>query len=127
MDKDWRDELAARFPELCGTYKGDPRKTCMAWGFCIGDGWKDLFTELLEKMDKLDPKPELAQVKEKFGGLRVYLEKWNEDAEELIREAEKKAAKTCDWCGAPGKIDPKSAWARCRCEKHKDKTWRDKT
>ena len=31
--------LRENFPNLFKEYGGDPRQTCMAWGFSVGDGW----------------------------------------------------------------------------------------
>lgn len=51
-----------------------------------------------------DPQlPVAVQVKEKFGGLRFYVNFSTPRIEELIREAEEKADRTCETCGNPGK------------------------
>lgn len=44
----------------------------MAWGFEVGDGWAPIILRMVARMDALRPRPTLAQVKEKWGTLRVY-------------------------------------------------------
>ena len=75
--------------------------------FGVGEGWKGIVTGLCEDLDALGLTDlVVVQVKEKFGGLRFYVQGEGDDAREavsaLIREAEAKAWLTCDTCGAPG-------------------------
>ena len=56
----------------------DPRQNLMCFGFECGDGWfkvlEECFTALRRVREVgIAPKLTLVQVKEKFGGLRVYL------------------------------------------------------
>jgi hypothetical protein len=46
----------------------------MAWGFCCGDGWYSLISDLSYKIMQVDKNKVVVadQVKEKFGGLRFY-------------------------------------------------------
>lgn len=86
------------------------------WGFECGDGW---FALLLELSKQLETTGAIAdQVKEKFGGLRFYYHPCSAEADAFIREAEKKALKTCDVCGKPGTMS-ESGWMKVRCEDHK--------
>jgi ribosome-binding protein aMBF1 (putative translation factor) len=81
--------------------------------FAVGEGWMGILTDLcaaLEGLCRTDLM--VVQVKEKFGGLRFYIQ-WDqlspEDGQEaagdrvdeLIRAAEAKAWDTCESCGAP--------------------------
>jgi hypothetical protein len=72
MRADLQSALVRDFPELCKDYGGDMRQTCMAWGFEVGDGWEPLLWHTLDKLGRLEPPPVLDQVKEKYGGLRIY-------------------------------------------------------
>lgn len=65
----------------------------------------------------------IQQVKEKFGGLRIYVsiddksdEAYNE-AYNIIAEAEHQCATRCQECGAPGKKISKE-WIRVACPIH---------
>lgn len=60
--------------------------------------------------------PKAMQVKEKFGGLRFYMNYYVEEIEELINEAEEKSYKTCERCGAPGK-SREGGWIITLCDK----------
>lgn len=65
-------------------------------------GWYPIITDLVDKLEVLDPDFKIQQIKEKFGGLRFYAS-FTQNAEEcnaLIVEAEREAYKTCDTCGS---------------------------
>ena len=113
MDKQKELELVNKYPNLYKDYGGDMRKTCMAWGLAVGDGWYNIIDELSEKLEALGCVA--VQVKEKFGGLRFYLGNYPEGAHELITEAEEKSYKTCERCGKPG--SPKGGgWVKTLCD-----------
>ena len=105
MKEDLELSLVKKYPILYQNYKGDMRKTCMAWGMECGDGWFKLLDELSKKLESYGVIA--AQVKEKWGGLSFYLESCNEDvfdkAHEAVGEAESLSYKTCEKCGKPGK------------------------
>jgi len=112
--------LLDNFPNLYKNYGGDPRYTCMAWGFSCGDGWFNILKELSEKLEPLGVVAE--QVKEKFGGLRFYVgavnkDVWDEVAN-YIREAEARSVETCERCGESGENrGGLYGWITTLCEK----------
>lgn len=117
MDKEKELELVEKYPNLFRQYGGNPKETCMAWGITCGNGWYKLIDELCEKLEPFGIVA--AQVKEKFGGLRFYLnpvppEHWDE-IYKYIAEAEKKSLETCEECGKPGKRRGKG-WIRTLCD-----------
>lgn len=121
MNKDLEMKLVKTYPRLYSQYGGDPRETCMAWGFECGDGWYDIINELSEKLSYYNVVA--AQVKEKFGGLRFYLEvypsnKW-EEILDIIGDAEIKSFETCEYCGKPGK-PTKGGWIKTLCKECKE-------
>lgn len=66
---------------------------------CVGLGWAPIIQRLYQA------KPEqtkVIQVKEKFGGLRFYVENSTPEFNQLIREAEKESFTTCESCGITG-------------------------
>lgn len=57
----------------------------------------------------------IVQIKQKFGGLRIYTGKFTEKTDAAIRLAEEVCAKTCEQCGAPGKLRG-GVFVRTLCE-----------
>lgn len=94
-------------------------------GFETHLGWFPLIESLCEKiqgeLDKLEDNSEfyVVQIKEKFGGLRFYMNKSTDAINELITQAELEADTTCEKCGDPGTIENIGNWVNCFCEKHK--------
>ena len=98
-------------------------------GIECGDGWYELIWELLHDIRKQCKKKLLkcrvSQIKEKYGGLRLYYDAWSkaEDArfddeiDNLIKEAEDKSLTICEECGAPGSIR-KGGWINTLCDEH---------
>lgn len=88
----------------------------------IGRGWMhiidDLCTTLQIWSDVHSQQVEITQVKEKFGGLRVYTLYSNEDIDYLITQAEQRAKHTCEVCGNPGTLDTKRSWIKTLCSTH---------
>lgn len=93
----------------------------IVFGFECGDGWYGLLAELMDELVKIDVNKELIifQVKEKFAGLRFYIETYPDDTyeqiEEVIGKAEEASYKTCEACGAPGKLR-KEGWLSTLCD-----------
>jgi len=87
-----------------------------------GDGWFKLLEDLCSKISKEIKKDKIkdfsvAQIKEKFGGLRFYISGGNEKIYNLIDKAERDSYKICEDCGKPGKcID--TGWVYTACKKH---------
>jgi hypothetical protein len=61
--------------------------------------------------------PEVMQVKEKFGGLRFYMDGSNDYFDGLIAFAESLSYKTCEVCGKPGESN-NEGWIKTLCEEH---------
>ena len=61
--------------------------------------------------------PKIQQVKEKFGGLRFYLDGADDYTNGAITMAESWAARTCEQCGAPGQRRS-GGWIRTLCDTH---------
>lgn len=130
--KDYEDKLAKDFPLLYVDMHGDPMVTCLSRGVETGPGWYDIIYNLSEKLQQLIATlPEdyrkgqkITQVKQKFGGLRVYMHKYMPEVYGLIEEAEKLAYKTCEQCGKPGQLCgdwKKNEWLYTSCKEHAKK------
>jgi hypothetical protein len=114
--ENWREALKERF------YPGSP-----AYVAC-GDGWKELIVKLVEELDRVEVPFKILQIKEKFGGLRFYveieLEPKDSDDEarverfrKLISEAEDKSFEICEECGAPGFRASPFGWIFSLCNR----------
>ena len=91
------------------------------WGFYIGDGWLPIVENALERMIVAGWDRNLAQVKQKFGGLRIYIGYTNEAITRIIREAESACDKACEHCGALHGLEvPLSGLALCKECRDKD-------
>jgi hypothetical protein len=100
-------------------------------GFAIGEGWWPIIeslcaniqshTDWWNKNRETRPVVEqvvVAQIKEKFGGLRFYYEGGDEQISGMVRMAEAWASHACEECGAPGTSGGKG-WIRTLCPPHR--------
>lgn len=81
-------------------------------GFEVDDGWFAIIEEMSQALDALNIHVEdfwISQVKEKFGGLRVYIdvtsrvsESVQQQIRDIIQRAKGKADVTCELTGEPG-------------------------
>ena len=96
----------------------------MAFAFETGEGWYPMIMELMDKIqDIVDANPEykdlrVVQIKEKFSGLRVYMNYDPEEIDDLIDEYEKKSYHICEVCGEDGKERENRHWYKTLCDKH---------
>jgi hypothetical protein len=83
-------------------------------------GWWPIIAQLDRDIAAIESAYEVHQIKEKFGGLRFYYAgRAGNDAriDELIAQAERVAAQTCELCGAPGRARG-TGWIRTVCDEH---------
>lgn len=79
---------------------------------CVGPGWHPLL-ELLYAAKPEDTA--VVQVKEKFGGLRFYVDSATEGYFELIDEVEVVSFSVCEWCGKLGELRMRG-WMKTLCD-----------
>ena len=114
-----------------GRFDG-PKRNLMIFGFCCGKGWFGLIYELSQQIETIavdmknrgcpeDELPIVVQVKEKFGGLRVYMCNQNDDISLLIEQAEAKSHRVCERCGQAGETYSDDGWYRTECESCRSK------
>jgi len=126
MDPKHDEQLCARYPNLYRDRHASPRSTCMCWGFTCGDGWFDLVDQLSAKLEAAvvqlkdagtpeEQLPVAAQLKEKFGGLRLYMDNAADEMQSWIAEAEARSFTVCEQCGAPGVVRT-GGWIRTLCD-----------
>lgn len=119
MKEELELKLVKQYPTLYSKYKGDMRETCMAWGLTCGDGWYEIIDELSSKLEPYGVVA--AQVKEKFGGLRFYLESYPKDKfdeiHNLIQTAEMKSFTICEVCGSEEATRKGKFYVQTLCDK----------
>jgi hypothetical protein len=93
------------------------------WLECVGPGWHSIVNECLDRIEPLGA--HITQVKEKFGGLRIYYHLVTgvtidelDEIDHFIKLAELEANVTCEECGAFGKLVNCKGWWKTLCEEH---------
>lgn len=85
--------------------------------FCVGNGWLGLVKTLIEDLIQLGWDKQICQVKQKFGGLRFYINDGSKEVFNKITEAEKKSYEICEKCGETGS-PTKGGWITTLCDLH---------
>jgi hypothetical protein len=135
MKEELDKKLCEKYPKIFKNRNGSMQETCMCWGFSHDDGWYDIVDSLcasiqnhinnkryqFREMSQEDFEEEhqvvAAQVKEKFGGLRFYIDGGDDWVYGAISMAESMSYRTCEVCGAPGKTRG-TGWIRTTCDEH---------
>ena len=102
-------------------------------GFAVGEGWwpviKNLCAQIQYHIDWKQEQKEkygrgegceqvvVAQIKEKFGGLRFYYDGGDDTVRGMVCLAEAWANHSCEECGAPG-TRRSGGWVRTLCDHH---------
>lgn len=117
-------ELEAKHPALFTQPYG---------GVAVSEGWWPIIKTLCacidthvkwvnrnpEKQENMIPQVVVSQIKEKFGGLRFYYDGGDDTVSGMVTMAEELASKTCEKCGAPGKVRP-GGWITTLCDAHEE-------
>lgn len=118
MKEDIELSLVREFPLIFRDHGKSPQETCMHWGCEHSDGWYGIIRSMCSVISRhvehskepIDFK--FAQVKEKFGTLRVYSYGADDFINGVIRMAENMSAVTCEVTGNPGQMCRKGNWLR---------------
>ena len=96
-------------------------------GFAVGAGWYPILEKLCaniqhhidwkEKQGNAVPQVTVAQIKEKFGGLRFYYDGGDDEISGMVRMAEAWADVACEECGAIGTLRS-GGWIKTLCDHH---------
>ena len=110
--------MEEQFPKMFGEKYG---------GFACGEGWWPILEKLCSNIQshidwknrQLEAVPQVtvAQIKEKFGGLRFYYDGGDEQIRGMVQMAEAWADTSCEECGAPGKRRD-GGWIKTLCDHH---------
>lgn len=88
-------------------------------GAGVGDGWLKLTEKAIIALRDLGDVT-IDQIKEKFGGIRLYFscpEEKREAADAIVSALEKECWKTCEECGEPGE-SRRGGWTKTLCDTH---------
>lgn len=86
--------------------------------FSVDTGWFPLIKDLIEDLIELGWDKQICQVKEKFGGLRFYINSGSDEIFKRISEAENLSYKTCETCGQVGELRTDIGWYTTLCDEH---------
>ncbi len=86
---------------------------------CVGKGWEHLIRKVYNAKVGLGIPVGIIQVKEKFGGLRIYADYYVKEIEDVIVEVGKESLTVCEECGNSGSLVKYNGWYKTRCENHK--------
>ena len=122
LTSEYRAEKAAEYERIRAKHPDLVTRSFECW-----TGWFPLLEEYFDTVAKLIVEHpgstySLQQVKEKFGGLRIYSGASADilDAEyAACRHAEDRAERTCDVCGREGVLRG-AGWYATRCDDHAD-------
>lgn len=98
-----------------GYYSDRPPITSCGFFEC-GNGWFPLIKELIVDLIELGWDKQICQVKEKFGGLRFYINEGSDEIYKRIVRAEDDSYKICEVTGDVGKLRTDIGWYRTLCE-----------
>ena len=117
MSPEHTKELIGIYPELFSDLH--PREPFYLFGFECGDGWFDLLKDCIEKIKEICERDhvetKIAQIKEKYGTLRFYLDHYTNDIGTVVDEAEEKSKITCEECGKEGSLKQIRGWYSTKC------------
>ncbi len=90
----------------------------------VQEGWYPLIDKLCQYLQNSqrsdEPQIVAVQVKEKFGGLRFYVDNASKEQMDIIDKAEALSYKTCEVCGEEGKHYSPRGWIKTRCKEHEN-------
>jgi len=78
--------------------------------FECGAGWHGICASAVREIARVCSDIKILQVKEKFGGLRIYVSQYTPEVDEIIRVAEVEALKTCEACGSMDGVETRNVW-----------------
>jgi len=134
MTPELETKLVEKYPKIFKMVGSKPEESCMAWGLAVGDGWYWLIDRLCDELQNDihangQNQVVAAQVKEKFGGLRFYINDGVNGGTErqhgAINFAENLSYYICETCGTTENVTTAGpGWIKSLChpcrEKHNE-------
>ena len=136
MDQELQNQLFEKYPDLFSNKDKDIMHSCMAWGIECNNGWYDIVSSVCwmikqhednvqwqteyKQKTQLDYQSDyfpvkFDQIKEKYGGLRLYFSGGDEYVEGLVSMAEAMSYKICEVCGNRGSPN-ENGWISTLCD-----------
>lgn len=125
MNSELQGTLYEKYPSLFENKNKTIRESCMAWGIETGDGWFNILNSLCYAISQHEKNilikkenyelVKFDQIKEKFGGLRVYFSGGDEFVRGLVSMAEASSYFICETCGNKGSPN-KQGWISTLCD-----------
>ena len=109
------NKLFSKYPAQFSETGKSPSESNMAFGIECGDGWYAIVAEVCRAVDDSEETVVWTQIKEKYGGLRMYHFGGSDFVEGVVRMAEHMSYRTCERCGHPGSPN-KSGWIMTLCD-----------
>lgn len=100
------------------TYREDRGPILESRALGVGQGWLHLIKEMIDELISLGWDKRLVQSKEKFGGLRFYIENYPEGGQDVIVKYEKLSYLTCEQCGGDASPNQINGWIHTLCDIH---------
>ena len=124
MRKELERKLVEDFPKIFRYAKEKTKPLMpMIFGFECGDGWYPILNKMCKmieyEVEKKEAVPvEALQVKEKFGGLRFYINGGSEKILDIIDLFESISYIVCENCGTTSNVEEryKGNWVYTRCD-----------
>lgn len=143
MDEELQNKLYEKYPQFFVNKDKTPMESPMCFGIEVGNGWYEILSNVCwmirqhednkrwrkkyleeKEPERLADEPEyfpvkFDQVKEKYGGLRLYFSGGDDYVEGLVSMAEAMSYYMCEICGNKGEAN-KGGWISVRCEAHRN-------
>lgn len=127
MELSQESVIFIRCPIIFRGRKDGPLRNLTCYGFECGSGWfqliyqlsvaiEDIAREIKNEGTSEDHLPLVVQVKEKFGGLRFYMDHISNDIDDLIENGCSMSLSICESCGAEGATRQNGGWIQTLCE-----------
>lgn len=121
-------DMCTRFPLITRTYGKKTNSPFSRYGIECDIGWLAILERLFSKAESIAVQlkasgtaeaalPVLAQVKEKFGLLRVYMDGRTDEINTAVYLAEEESVTACQTCGKPGSMR-RDGWLATLCDEH---------
>lgn len=121
MDRQQMNEYLESIGGLENGFYSDRPPIKNANFFSVDQGWYPLIKELIDDLIKLGWNKQVCQVKEKFGGLRFYINEGSEEIYKRITQAENDSYKICEVTGKPGELRNDMSWYTTLCDEEYEK------
>ena len=90
----------------------------------VGKGWHPIIESLVDALFTAGWDGVVLQCKEKFGGLRFYIN-YSPELDVIVNEYETKSYSTCEFCGDPGTRCSPRGWIKTLCDSCKESRYND--